>query len=124
MKKALKSSNGIATVMAVLAEEERKNTALQNALRASTPTSAPAQANVSTLQVQLPPASSQSSAPPPVPAPAPPANPSVSALEAAYPATSLTLKSILRNGIGRNDFFPLLVSLMRGVVWCFSLMNI
>ena len=98
MKKALKSSNGIATVMAVLAEEERKNTALQSALRAATPTSTtPAQANVSTLQVQMPPVSSQPAATP-IPAPAPPANPSVSALEAAYPATSLTLKSILRNG--------------------------
>ena len=52
---------------------------------------------VSTLQVQMPPVSYQPAATP-IPAPAPPANPSVSALEAAYPATSLTLKSILRNG--------------------------
>ena len=81
-KKALKTPNGLKTVMAVLAEEEKSNSALIAALHAS-----------------------QQSAPPPPPAapqqpthpPAPPAAPTVGSLQASFPATSVKLQSILKN---------------------------
>ena len=75
MKKALKTPQGIKTVMSVLAEEESNNQALVCALRASnTPAPAPAPA------AATPPAMVSS----------------VSATSMAFPATSVKLQSILK----------------------------
>ena len=76
MKKALKTPHGLKSVMSVLAEEEKTNQGLIAALQSS---------------ATLP--------PPPVPiAPTPPPQPAqASALQAAFPSTSVKLQSILKN---------------------------
>ena len=76
MQKAMKTENGIKSVMSVLAEEERKNSSFVAAL-ASTP------------NVPAPPIQQQIQHPQ--------AQPQVSALSTACPATSVRLTSILRN---------------------------
>ena len=82
-KKAMKTPNGLKTVMTVLAEEEKSNSALIAALQANP---MPQQGTVT-----LPPA-------PTAPAPAPPQAPTVGSVQASFPATSLKLQSILKNG--------------------------
>ena len=82
-KKALKTNDGLKTVMSVLAEEEQNNSALIAALHA-------AQA----------PSAQPPTAPAPTPAPtgnqAPP-NATVGSLQGSFPATSVKLQSILKN---------------------------
>ena len=79
-KKALKTDKGLKSIMTVLAEEEKSNTALVAALQA-TPHPAPAPAST----IPLPPA------PPPTGTAA-----SVTALQAHFPATQVKLQSILK----------------------------
>jgi hypothetical protein len=80
MKKALKTPHGLKTVMSVLAEEEKTNQGFASALNNSSAST-------------LPPAPLST---PPVP-PTPPPQAQASALQAAFPSTSVKLQSILRN---------------------------
>ena len=79
MKKALKTPQGLKTVMSIMAEEEKSNSGLIAALQ-TPPPSKP------TPTVQLPPA----------PAPAAPAQ--AGSIQATFPATSIKLQSILKSG--------------------------
>ena len=74
-KKAIKTADGLKTVMSVLADEEKTNTALISALHSSqTPTIPPTPATT----------------------PTPPPTATVSSLQASFPATTLKLQSILK----------------------------
>ena len=83
MQRAMKTDEGLKSIMAIMAEEEKNNTAFIAALHtAPTPVSTPA---------PLP--------PPPTTTPvAPPAPPQVSSLSQALPATNVKLQSILKKG--------------------------
>jgi hypothetical protein len=92
-KKALKTDSGLKSVMSLLADAEKSNSAFVSALQSSFPV-AHSTANISsvntatTVQAQLPPV-----------APTPAIAPSVSCtVAAALPATSVKLNSILKNG--------------------------
>ena len=80
-KSAIKTPNGLKTVMAVLAEEEKSNQAMIAAFQtASQP-------------VPLPPAPTTVTSAPPT---TPPPTPQVSLVQAAMPATTVKLQSILK----------------------------
>lgn len=83
MKKAIKTPQGLHSVMSMLAIEEKTNQGFIAALNSNT---TPQQTS------SLPP----HQAPSPAPTPAPPAQ--ASALQASFPTTTLKLQSILRNG--------------------------
>ena len=80
-KNAIKTPNGLKTVMAVLAEKGKSNQAMIAAFHA---TSQP---------VSLPPAPTAVVSAPPIP---PPPTPQVSVVLAAMPATTVKLQSILK----------------------------
>ena len=79
-KSAIKTPNGLKTVMAVLAEEEKSNQAMIAAFQAAS------------QPVPLPPAPTAVTSAPPT---TPPPTPQVSLVQAAMPATTVKLQSIL-----------------------------
>ena len=85
MKRAMKTPQGLKSIMSVLAEEEQNNQGFVASLAALNNTSAPPPAPAITL--------------PPAPAPThiAPTPPQVSALSSLLPATSVKLHSILKN---------------------------
>jgi hypothetical protein len=82
MKKALKTPHGLKSVMSVLAEEEKSNQGLVSALNSTSANTLP----------PVPPTIA-----PPVP-PTPPTQAQASALQAAFPGTSVKLQNILKKG--------------------------
>ncbi len=84
MKRAMKTPQGLKSIMSVLAEEEQSNQGFIASLAGlNTPTTPSSSHGAVTL--------------PPAPAPNPPAAPQVSALQTLLPATSVKLASILKN---------------------------
>ena len=96
-KKAMHTDAGLKSVMSLLADAEKNNSAFVSALQSSF--SVPPTANISavtpTVQFQLPPV------PTATPSVTPGVNPGTtvaSAIATAFPATSVKLNSILHNG--------------------------
>ena len=88
-KKALKTNDGVKTIMATLAEEEKCNAALIAALKTATQEDAHKNKEISSTHTQF--------QPPPAQTGVTSNNPTISAVANALPATTTMLSSILKN---------------------------